>query len=312
MPKAWNRKVILLKTEATEGTDSAPVVGTDALRVLNYQPNFMDADGKVRAIEKAFLGADPVAMANFKRGASFNLEIHGGGAAGTAPQWMSALRFAGFAAPTLVASTSATQAPTSTVPSATHWAWIDNLLLKTIGARASVGYTIEDDEIPVFNYTLLGRPATLLAEESAPGNPTFAGVVDPVIASSEATTFTLDGFAVPLRRMTMNANVDLQFRSLIGPQDRVAYRQRNWNGQIVIEVPDLTAKNYFTNIRSGATMASSLVHGTTAGNIVTITHPRLQITGNVELSEEQNALMATIPVTALPNAGNDEVQFVAT
>lgn len=309
--KNWDKKVILLKAEATEGTDSAPAGATDALRVLNYQPNFMDADGKVRNIEKAYFGADPVAMANFKRGASFDLELHGSGAAGTAPQWMSALRFAGFAAPVLAAGATATQDPTSTVPSASHWAYIDNLLLKTVGARASVGYTVEDDEIPILNYTLLGRPPVNLAEEAAPGAPTIAGVTDPIIASSENTTFTLDGFSPALRRMTMNANVDLQFRSLIGPQDRVAYRDRNWNGQIVIELPDLATKNYFEKIRPGTTMVSQLVHGTVAGNIVTIQHPKLQITGNVELSEEQGALMATLPVTALPVAGNDEVKFIA-
>lgn len=312
MPKSTNKKVILLKQEVTEGTDSAPVVGTNALRVLNYQPQFMDADGKTRNIEKAYFGADPVAMANFRRGATFDMEIHGGGAAGTAPQWMAALAYAGFAAPAIVAATSATLNPTSSVPSATHWAYIDNLLLKTVAARASVGYVIEDDEVPLFNYTLLGRPPATLAEEAAPGNAVFAGVATPVIASSENTTFSLDGYAAPLRRMAMAANVDLQPRSLIGPVDRIHYADRNWNGQIVIELPDLTAKDYFSKIRPGTTMASSLVHGTTAGNIVTITHPALQITGNVELSEEQGVLMATLPVTALPVTGNDEVRFVAT
>lgn len=312
MAKNWDKKVVLLKAEAVEGQDAAPGVAADALRVLNYQPNFMDADGKVRNIEKAYFGADPVAMANFKRGASFDLEIHGGGAAGTAPQWMSALRYAGFAAPVIAAGASATQDPTSNVPSASHWGYIDNLLLKTIGARASVGYTVEDDEIPIFNYTLLGRPPVTLAEEVAPGVPVIAGVAEPIIASSENTTFTLDGFSPGLRRMTMNANVDLQFRSLIGPQDRVLYRDRNLNGQIVIELPDLATKNYFEKIRPGTTMVSELVHGTVAGNIVTIQHPRLQITGNVELSEEQGVAMAAIPVTALPVAGNDEVRFIAT
>jgi hypothetical protein len=289
-------------------------VGTNALRVLNYQPTFMDADQKIRNIEKGFFGANPTLLTSIKRGASFDLEMHGSGAAGTAPQWMAALAYAGFAAPTLVASVSATLNPTSTVLSATHWAYIDNLILKTIGARASVGFTIEDDEIPVFNYTLLGRAPTLLAEETSPGSPTYTGLVDPVIASSENTTFTLDSYAVPLRRFTMNANVDLQYRSLIGPTDKVAYRNRNWNGQIVCEVPDIATKDYFTKVRPGTTMVCTTVHGNVAGNIVTINIPKLQISGNIEMSEEQGVLMMSIPVTALPNtaSGNDEINFVAT
>ena len=272
----------------------------------------MTADQKVRNIEKDYFGADPVAMAAFRRGAAFDLELHGSGAAGTAPQWMTALEFAGFGVPTLVASTSATQVPTSTVKSATHYGYIEDLLLKTIGARATFGYTVQDDEIPVLNYSLLGRPPTTLAEESAPGAATISGVADPVLASTENTTFTLDGFALPLRSMTMNNNVDLQFRSLIGPQDRVIYRDRNMNGQIVAEVPDLTAKDYFANVRPGTTMPSALTHGTVAGNIVQINHPALQISGDITMSEEQGILMMTMPVTALPVSGNDEVEFIAT
>lgn len=311
MAKNFDKKVILLKEEATEGTDSAPVVGTNALRVLNYQPTFMDAEQKVRNIEKSFFGADPVVLASIKRGASFDMEIHGGGAAGTAAQWQRALEFAGFGAPTLSAGVSATSTPNSVVKSATHWAYLDNLLIKTIGARASVGFTIEDDEIPVFNFSFLGRAPTLLAEEATPGAATISGVAEPVIASSENTTFLLDAYALPLRRFSMNANVDLQYRSLIGPVDKVLYRGRSWNGQIVAEVPDLTAKDYFTKVRPGTTMVVDMTHGTTAGNMVDIDIPKLQITGNVEFSEEQGALMMTLPVTALPNAGNDEIVFIA-
>lgn len=312
MPKSYEKKVILLKDEVTEGTDSAPLVGTNAYRVRNYQPTFMDADQKVRNLEKAFLGADPIAMAAFKRGAAFEFEMHGAGAAGTAPQWMGPFKYAGFAAPVLSAGVSAIQSPNSAPVSGTHWAYLDDLLLKAVGCRASVGYTVEDDEIPFFTYSLLGRPPVALAEEATPGAVTISGVTDPVIASSENTTFSLDGFALPLRRMTMNSNSDLQFRSLIGPQDRVMMRERNWNGQIVGELPNLASKDYFAKVRPGTTMASSLVHGTVAGNIVTIAHPKLQITGNIEISEEQGIVMFTMPVTALPNAGNDEVVFTAT
>lgn len=312
MTKFWEKKVVLLEREVTEGTDPTPVVGTNALRVLNYQPTFMDAEGKVRNLEKAYFGADPTAMARFQRGASWEMEMHGGGAAATVPMWMEPLRVAGFAAPVVVASTSVTLNPTSVVDSATHWGYLDNLLLKTIGGRATMGYRIEDDEFPVFTYNFLGRAPTTLAEEATPGTPVITGVVDPLIASSENSTFLLDGYAAPLRRMTMAMNADLQYRSLIGPQDRVIYRDRSMSGEIVIELPDLTAKDYFSKIRPGTTMASSFVHGAVAGNIVTVTHPKLQITGNVTLSEEQGAVMATLPVTALPDTGNDEVRFVTT
>lgn len=312
--KDWNAKVILWKVETTEGTDATPTSAANALRVLNYQPTFMDADQKVRNLEKAYFGADPVAMAAFKRGARFEMEMHGGGTANgtTVPPWMVPLRAAGFAAPT-VGANSVTQAPiTSGIGSATHWAYIDDLLMTAVGGRATAGFRIEDDEFPVFTFDYLGRPPVALAAQAVPTNPTLTGYVTPLLACTENTTFLLASYALGLRRWEMSSNSDLQYRSLIGPTDRVAYRDRAWRGTIVGEVPDLTAKDYFANVRPGTTMAASCVHGTTAGNIVTVAAPALQISGNIELSEEQGKLMMTVPVTALPVSGNDEVSFVTT
>jgi hypothetical protein len=309
--KLWEKKVILAKIETVEGTDAAPVVATDAFQVLGYQPNFMDADSKVRNIERPYFGANPVGLTAFKRGATFSMEMHGGGvAAGTTiPPWMKMNRVCGFDAGTVGANNVIQKPITDSIATLTHWAYLDDLLLKTVGARGSVGFRVEDDEYPVFNYRMLGQAPTTLASTAVPGSPTLTGYVTPVLASTDNTTFLLDTYAVPLRRWEMDTNADLQFRSLIGPVDRVQYRDRSWSGEIVIRVPDLATKDYFAKIIPGTTMAASLTHGTAAGNIVKIDAPALQITGNVDLSEEGGEIMATLPVTALPVSGNDEVVF---
>lgn len=312
MAKNWLKKVILQKIEVTEGTDAAPVVGTDAIQVINYQPNFISTDAKTRAIEYPYLGSRPVVMAGFRRGSTFSVEIAGGGAATTVPPWMKLNRIAGWDAGT-VGGSNVVQIPVSTIVSATHWAYVDNLLMKTVGARASMSIVFEDDEFPVFNYTVLGRSDTVLGADSTPGTPTLTGWQTPVLASTENTTFLLDTFALPLRRLELNSNGDLAFRSLIGPQDRVMLRDRPWSGSIVAEVPDIATKDYFTKMRPGTTMALSLTHGTTAGNIVAFAAPKVQITGDIALSEEQGIAMMTMPVTLLPNstAGNDELTITS-
>jgi len=305
--KDWFNKVILMKLETTEGTDPVPTSAANALRVLNFQPTFMDADSKVRNLETAYFGADPAAMAAFKRGCTFDMEMHGSGTATGIVPWSIPLQIAGFGAGTVLAS-SVTYAPiTSNIKSATGYWYIDDLLMQAIGGRASVGFKIEDDEWPVWNFNFLGRPPTALASQAVPTAPTLTGYIDPVLSSTENTTFTLDTYAVGLRRWTMNANSDLQFRSLINPQDRVNYRNRSWSGEIVAEIPDLTAKDYFAKVRPGTTMAASCVQGSVTGNIVQIDTPKLQVIGNVTISEEQGKAMMTLPVTALPNTGNDEI-----
>lgn len=307
----WNNKVILIKAETTEGTDAGPTVTTDAIRVLNLQPTFMDADQKVRALEKAYFGADPVTMAAFKRGATFSMEIAGSGTKNVPPPWMAVLQFCGFGAPVAGVNNVVQNPTTANTGSATFWQYIDDLRLKAVGTRGSVGFVFEDDEFPLLNFNLLGRPPAQLASQNAPGTPTIpATYQDPLLAATENTTITWNGYAYGVRRLTMSDNAQLQYRSLINPQDRVLYSGRSWSGELVIEVGNLTASDPFAGIRAGATSAASVVHGAGNGKIVQVDMPRLQVTGNVTLSEEQGKTMATIPVSALPTAaGNDEVTF---
>jgi hypothetical protein len=309
MAKFYDKKVILQKIETTEGTDAAPVVGTDAILVRNYNPNVLEMDRRERNLEQQFFGAKPVTPVALRRGATFEIEMAGSGTAATVPAWMKVNRIAGFDAG--VATTNVVQTPISaSIPSATHWAYIDNLLLQTIGARASMGIRVTDDEIPFFTYTVLGRAPTGLASEATPGAPTLTAFKDPVLASTENTTFTLDTFALPLRSLSLDSNNDLAYRSLIGPQDRVTWRNRAWGGTILGELPDLSAKDYFAKVRPGTTMALSLIHGNVAGNIVTIAAPKVQIVG-VDTPEEDGILMLSLDVILQPNVGNDEITFTS-
>lgn len=306
MTKFFDKKVILQKIETTEGTDAAPVVATDAILTRNYTPNVLEMDRKERNIEVPFFGAKPVIPVALRRGATFEIEMAGAGTATGVPAWMKMNRIAGFDAG-VVGASSVVQTPiSSSIPSATHWAYIDNLLMQTIGARASMGIRVEDDEIPYFTYTLLGRAPTSLASEATPGTPVVTAFKDPVLASTENTTFLLDGFALPLRRLELDANIDLNYRSLIGPQDRVNWRNRAWGGRILGELPDLTAKDYFAKVRPGTTMAMAMTHGNVAGNIVKVDAPKLQIVG-VDTPEEDGNLMLALDVILQPNAGNDEL-----
>lgn len=308
MSKSYDKKVILQKIEAVEGTDAAPVVGVDAILTRNYTPAVLDMETREREIDQAFFGAKPQTPINLQRGASFEIEMAGAGGATDVPAWMKLNRIAGFDAG-VAGGSSVVQTPISTgIPSATHWGYLDNALLKTIGARASMGLRIEDDQVPYFSYNVRGRAPTTLLEESAPAAPDVSAFIDPVLASTENTTFSLDGFALPLRSLELDANAELSFRSLIGPEDKMSLRNRAWGGTILGELPDLGSKNYFANVRAGTTMPMQIIHGTVAGNIVQIDAPKVQIVG-IDLPEEDGIVMLQMQVILQPNAGDDEIIF---
>lgn len=312
MAKFYDRKVILQKIEATEGTDAAPVVGTDAILTRNYSPAALEMDTRIRPLDLPYFGARPQLPVNLRRSATFEIDMAGGGAAVTVPPWMAVNRIAGFNAGVVVSTTHVLQSPISAaIPSATHWAYVDNLLLKSIGSRATMGIRITDDEFPFFTYTVMGRAPTTIAEEATPGTPTVTAFKDPVIASTENTTFLLDTFALPLRSLELDSNNDLVFRTLIGPQDRTIWRNRAWGGRIMAELPDIATKDYFTKVRPGTTMALSCIQGNVLGNIVEIAAPKVQIVG-IDTPEEEGIVMLSLDVILQPTtAGNDEITLTS-
>lgn len=306
MPYDANRKLIMFKIETTEGVNAVPVVGTDSILSVNFQPGFLEAEAKIRQLDRPFYGAEPEVQSKLRRTAQFSVEMAGSGTAATPPAWMKLNRVCGFNAG--VATTTVVQSPiSSAIPSATlQYNWGD-LDMPSLGTRGSFGFTIEDDEIPLFNYNMTGVPPVALATEVILGTPVYTAFRDPVLASTENTTFTLDGFALPLRRIEVSGNSTVDLRSLIGPVDYAKWENRSLSGSIVCEVPAIAAKNYFSLVRPGTQVAMNIVHGVGAGNIVTLAAPKVQITAGITMQEEQGVVMMTLPIKLIPNAGNDEL-----
>ncbi len=310
MAKSYEKRLLLYKIETTEGTDATPVIGTDAILTRNLSADGFDADTKIRNLDGQYFGARPASLTSIRQPVSFEVEIAGAGATAiTVPAWMKLNRVAGFDAGVVVSTTHVLQTPISaSVPSATLWPFYDNLRRQVRGTRGNVTMTFEDDEIPFFSYDMVGYPPSTLVDESTPGTPTLTMFPDPVLCSTAATTFTLGAYAAPLRRLTLNVGATVEPRSLIGPADRVFYRNREVTGEAMIELPDLTAKNYFTNVANRTTQVLQLIHGTVVGNIVQIDAPRAEI-GLPTFSEEQGIVMMGLPLRLLPStgAGNDEL-----
>jgi hypothetical protein len=308
MPKSFDKRLLLYRIEPTEGTDAAPTAAADAIVTRNMDASGLEGDQKVRNIDGQYFGSRPSTYGQIRKPVSFEVEMSGSGvSATTVPGWMKLLRVCGFNAGVAGAS-SVVQSPISSgVPSATIWPHYDDLRLASLGARGNVRITIEDDEIPFYSFEMMGFPPAAIVAEQLPGAPTFAGFAEPVYANSANTTFSLGGFSPALRRLTINCGSVVEPRSLIGPVDRAMFRNREMTAEALVEFPDLTAKNYYTNLLNRTTQALQLNHGTVAGNIVELAAARAEI-GLITTPEEQGQLMANIPMRLLPSAaGNDEL-----
>jgi hypothetical protein len=307
MTKSSEKKLLLFKIETTEGVDSAPVVGTNAILTRKLDASQLEGDEGVRELDGQYFGARPSYYKQIRKPFSFEVEIAGSGvSATTVPAWMPLNRVCGFDAG-VAGGASVVQTPISAgVPSATAWPFYDNLKVAALGARGSFTMTFEDDEIPFFAYSMVGFPPAGIVSEVVPGAPTLTGFAEPLLVNTANTTFSLDAYSPPLRRLVITLGAKTEPRSLTGPADRVAFRNREVTAEALVEFPDIGTKNYYTKMLSRTTQALQLVHGTVAGNIVQVDAARALI-GLISTPEEQGFLMATIPMRFLPSsAGNDD------
>ena len=149
-------------------------------------------------------------------------------------------------------------------------------------------------------------PAAVLAEDLAPGAATYVELV-PALVSTENTTFTLDGYSPPLQRIEISTGNQLQYRSRVGPQDSVRFRNRSMGGTLLIEAPNLSDKDYYAKALTRQTVAMQIVHGLGGGNIIQLDAPRLEF-GAPTREDGDGDLMIRFPFALLPSAaGNDEL-----
>ena len=90
MPLLTRKRLILLETEGTYGTDPTPD-GADAILVRDLNITPLQSDVVSRELIRPYLGASEQLLANTRVECTFSVELAGSGAAGTAPRYGKAL-----------------------------------------------------------------------------------------------------------------------------------------------------------------------------------------------------------------------------
>jgi hypothetical protein len=311
MPLLTRKRLILLESEGTYGTDPTPT-GVDAVLVRDLNITPLQSDTVSRDLVRPYLGASEQLLANTRVEVTFSVELAGSGAAGTAPRYGKALLACGMAE-TVVASTSVTYAPVSaSFGSCTIYYNIDGVRHKVTGARGTFTINGAVGEIPTIDFTFTGiyNAPTDTALPSA----TYADQATPVVFKEGNTSgFQLLSYSGCLQAVSFDIGNSLIYRELVGCTKEVLLTDRAATGSVTIEAPTIAQKDYFTAALSDGTLGNLLFqHGQTAGNIVDFASTRVDI-GDVTYSDQDGVHMLTIPYTCVPStAGNDEFSLVYT
>jgi hypothetical protein len=175
-----------------------------------------------------------------------------------------------------------------------------------VGARGNASLDFMSSGVPVLKFSYTG----LLYTNTDSTLPTvdFSAWQQPVEVntSNSGDYLSVHGYtSAVMKSLSLDFGNQVEFHNLVNDQS-VIITGRNPTGQIVVTSTTLAQKDWEAAVRTGATGQLCLRQGTTAGNIITLTGPAMQLT-DVSFAEEQGIIHATLQCSlrAYSSAGND-------
>lgn len=310
MTKRYARKLALLAAvEETYGVDVVPTALANAIRCTDVSFNPLAADKVERNLNFPHLGAQPSLQAGEHNELSFKVELAGSGTAGVAPGWGALMRGCGMAE-TIVEATSVTYDPVSAgYESISCYFNLDGILHKFTGGRGNVKLMLAPKQIPYLEFSFLGL--LVPAVDAALPAVDFSGWPAPLTCSKTNTpTWSIHGYGAIGESLSLDVGNKVEMRQLIG-EDSVQITDRKGSGSMVIEAPLLAVKDFVAISRARSRGALSVVHGLSAGNIVTIAAPKCEI-DPPSYGNSQSINNITLPLIPCFDAGDDELSIALT
>lgn len=308
--KSMKKILLLAKVEVTPGTDPLPVAATNAILVRNVTASLVDAEFVQRGLIRPYKGNSGSLAVGVHRKLSFEIELAGSGAAGTAPAWGPLLRACGFLE-TTTPTTDVTYHITSDDPvTLTLHTWVDGILMKMTNAIGTVSFQMDAKTIPVMKFDFLGiYSAATDGTQPAANTVNYSAFLQPqTVGKINTPTFTFFSVAACMAAFSVDVANALVWRELVncaGP--RSADRQPK--GTALLELASMSGSNWGEIIRQSTVGAAHIVHGTVPGNIVDIALPHVQV-NSVSLSDQDNIAMVNLGFDINPDVGDDEIVVV--
>jgi len=271
----------------------------------------LQSDIVQRELIRPYLGNYEQLLAQTRVQVTFEVELAGSGAAGTAPAYGPVLKACGLSE-TVLATTSVTYAPVSTsFSSVTIYFYQDGIRHIVTGARGTFTLNGQVGAIPTIAFTMTGIYNA--PTDTALATPTYANQATPLIfKNGNTTSFSAFSYSGALQSIDLNLGNEIVYRELIGGTKEVLITDRKPAGTMSIEAVLLATKNYFTVSTGSTTGSISFQHGTTAGNIATLTMAQSDL-ADASYADLNGIAMLNLPYVATPTAaGNDELSLAYT
>jgi len=303
------RAQVAVEIEDTEGT-AEDLVGADVF--LAFNPAF---EPIIEAHER-----DPVRSSLSPHGSvfgkrsarmTFDVELVGTAAAGSAIHFADALKACGVGE-TLVGGTSATYKPaSSSIPSVTLALYMDGKIYKMWGARGTAKLLLEAGKAGIISFEFLGADFSEADGALLSDGVSYNSVKPPTFQSA---SLTVDSYAAIVSRLEIDLGNALSLRqdanTSSGHKSAVITNRRPTIGFDPENVLVAT-EDFLGNWRSGTEMAFTTTIGSVAGNTIAVTAPKVQYQ-EAKLGDREGVSMVDLLGLCCLNSGDDEWQIAIT
>lgn len=186
---------------------------------------------------------------------------------------------------------------------------VDGVRHVLLGARGSCSFDLSAKALPKIKWTFTGLMGTI-ADAALP-SADFSSWQTPVTVSTANTTdINLLGYTgAVVQKLDFDIANTVTYRQLIGAES-VLITDRKPAGNVSIEAVSVATKDWWTLAKNATYGVFSVKHGQTAGNIVGVTAPNVQLT-NPKYSDSDGVAMMDFGMAFTPKgaAGNDEIRI---
>lgn len=305
MSKLMRNVLLLAKLETTAGTDSVPTAPLNAMLARAITPQPVVAEFAERTNIRPYFGTGGQVAVSQHSECELEIELASSGAAGTAPAWGQLLQACSFSE-TITAVTDVKYAPVTNNPkTVTLYYYLDGVLHKMTNCMGNVTFELNAKAIPVmrFKFTGLYSAAT---DTAVPSGAVYTGFKAPLAVNKVNTpSMTLHGVSAAMQSLSIDMGNQIVYRNLIGSES-VIMTNRKPTGQTSIEMVPVASYAWHESVRLGTLGAFSVVHGVSAGAIVQIEAPKVQLI-SPQYADSDGVAMINLGLDFQPDTGNDEI-----
>ena len=302
MAKKSRLTTILVKVEATSGTDALPT-GANAIRVYNGTVTPLEGDEVQTQYMQPYFGASESTQVTQYMSVSFNVPFSGVAAAGDVPGVEPLLRMCSCSVTEDTGAKHVIAPITDNPESGTIYVNIDGILHKSVGCRGNASVEVQAKGAPGWKFDFMGAFVPLV-DAAPPAGLVYTPFLKALPVNKTNTTLSLDGVALAAYGFTFNIGNTVSKEDLMNV-DSVDISDRVSTGSVTFRTNSIAIKNWVEKARK-RDKPLVLRHGQDDTNTVKISAALAEI-GKPTYGDSNGFHTTTLPLRFIPSdTGNDE------